>query len=119
MKVDSGEILAMASYPNYDLNDTRNTDALIGMNLLDENGKRVDYVTQENLSTLDTEEMMYLHLDALWKNFCISDTYEPGSVSKPFTVAAVSLGRRAITAKALWKSAEKKSNATTAGETVS
>jgi stage V sporulation protein D (sporulation-specific penicillin-binding protein) len=88
MKVDSGEILAMASYPNYDLNDTRNTDALIGMNLLDENGKRVDYVTQENLSTLDTEEMMYLHLDALWKNFCISDTYEPGSVSKPFTVAA-------------------------------
>jgi len=26
--------------------------------------------------------------NAVWKNFCISDTYEPGSVMKPFTVAA-------------------------------
>ncbi|MGN1180696.1 MAG: penicillin-binding transpeptidase domain-containing protein [Suilimivivens sp.] len=89
MRVNTGEILAMASYPNYDLNDTRNTDALIGMPLLDENGKKTgEYITEENLETIETEEMMYLHLDALWKNFCISDTYEPGSVAKPFTVAA-------------------------------
>ena len=89
MRVDTGEILAMASYPNFDLNDTRNTDALIGMPLLDENGKKTgEYITQENLSTIETEELMYLHLDALWKNFCISETYEPGSVAKPFTVAA-------------------------------
>ncbi len=88
MEVNTGEILAMASYPNYNLNDTRNTEALIGMNLLDEKGKRMDYITEENLSDLDTDEKMYQHLDALWKNFCISDTYEPGSVSKPFTVAA-------------------------------
>lgn len=89
MRVDSGEILAMASYPNFNLNDTRNTDALLGMPLLDENGKKTgEYITEENLSAIDTEELMYLHLDALWKNFCISDTYEPGSVAKPFTVAA-------------------------------
>lgn len=89
MRVDTGEILAMASYPNYDLNDTRNTDALIGMPLLDEKGDKTgEYITEENLETIDTEELMYLHLDALWKNFCISDTYEPGSVAKPFTVAA-------------------------------
>ena len=89
MRVDSGEILAMASYPNYNLNDTRNTDALIGMPLLDEKGNKTgEYITEENLETINTEELMYLHLDALWKNFCISDTYEPGSVAKPFTVAA-------------------------------
>lgn len=89
MRVDSGEILAMASYPNFNLNDTRNTDALLGMPLLDGEGKKTgEYITEENLSTIDTEELMYLHLDALWKNFCISDTYEPGSVAKPFTVAA-------------------------------
>ena len=30
MEVNTGNILAMASYPTYDLNDTRNTDALLG-----------------------------------------------------------------------------------------
>lgn len=89
MDVDSGEILAMASYPNFNLNDARNTDAIIGMRMLDAEGKRTDeYITSENIATLETEELMYLHLDALWKNFCIADTYEPGSVAKPFTVAA-------------------------------
>ncbi|MDE6212168.1 MAG: cell division protein FtsI, partial [Lachnospiraceae bacterium] len=34
------------------------------------------------------DEVMYQHLNALWKNFCIVDSYEPGSVAKPFTVAA-------------------------------
>lgn len=88
MEVNTGNILAMASYPNYDLNDTRNTDNLIGMPELDEKGKRTgEYLTAEKISAMD-DEMMYLHLDALWKNFCITDTYEPGSVSKPFTVAA-------------------------------
>lgn len=89
MKVDSGEILAMANYPNFDLNDTRNTDALMGMPLLDEKGNKTgEYLTEENVDVLDDEEMLYQHLDALWKNYCISSTYEPGSVAKPFTVAA-------------------------------
>ncbi|MBO5056918.1 MAG: cell division protein FtsI [Lachnospiraceae bacterium] len=89
MKVDTGEILAMASYPNYDLNNTRELSALLGMPMLDADGKKTgEYITEENLESIETEELLYLHLDALWKNFCISDTYEPGSVSKPFTVAA-------------------------------
>ena len=88
MEVNTGNILAMASYPNYDLNDTRNTDNLIGMPELDEKNKRTgEYLTAERIRTMD-DETMYRHLDALWKNFCIVDTYEPGSVSKPFTVAA-------------------------------
>lgn len=89
MEVDTGKILAMASYPFYDLNDTRNTQNLIGMPLLDKDGvkQKGEYVTQEALDAMD-DETMYQHLNALWKNFCIVDTYEPGSVAKPFTVAA-------------------------------
>lgn len=26
-------------------------------------------------------------LNEIWQNFCVSSTYEPGSVQKPFTVA--------------------------------
>ena len=90
MDANSGEVLAMASYPTFDLNDVRNMDALIGMRLLDAEGKKTEeYINEENLSTLAQDpNVMYQNLNALWKNFCISDTYEPGSVSKPFTVAA-------------------------------
>lgn len=88
MEVNTGNILAMASYPNYDLNDTRNTESLLGMPLLDADGNKTgEYVTQEAIDAMD-DETMYQHLNALWKNFCIVDSYEPGSVAKPFTVAA-------------------------------
>lgn len=90
MDVNSGEILAMASYPVYDLNDTRNTDALIGMRMLDVDGnKTAEYINAENISVLEQDSgALYQNLNSLWKNFCINDSYEPGSVSKPFTVAA-------------------------------
>lgn len=88
MEVNSGNVLSMANYPTYDLNDTRNTDNLIGMPELDEKSKKTgEYLTQELIDAMD-DDALYRHLDALWKNFCIVDTYEPGSVAKPFTVAA-------------------------------
>ncbi|MBR5798608.1 MAG: cell division protein FtsI [Lachnospiraceae bacterium] len=89
MEVDTGEILAMASYPNFDLNNARDTQNLIGMPILNEKGEKTgEFITEETLPVIEEQGLMYLHLDALWKNFCISDTYEPGSVAKPFTVAA-------------------------------
>lgn len=90
MRVNTGEVIAMASYPVFDLNDTRNTEALIGMPILDEEDKRTgEYINEENLRALEQDgEAMYRQLNALWKNFCINETYEPGSVAKPFTVAA-------------------------------
>lgn len=88
MEVNTGRILAMASYPVYDLNDTRNTDALIGSVLVDEQGNKTkQYITPESIAAMNDTEL-YMNLNYLWKNFCISDTYEPGSTSKPFTTAA-------------------------------
>ncbi len=88
MEVNTGRIIAMADYPGFNLNDPRNTASLIGMPVVDNNGVRTgESVTQEILDGLD-DAAMYQQLNALWKNFCISYTYEPGSVSKPFTVAA-------------------------------
>lgn len=72
MDVDSGEVLAMASYPNYDLNNPRDISA---------------YYSQEQLKQMEEEDTLYETLNSIWKNFCISDTYEPGSTAKPFTVA--------------------------------
>ena len=93
MDIHSGDILAMASYPKYDLNDTKNIQNLIGMRMVDAKGNKVEatdadpgYITADNVSTLKGDQL-YQNYNALWKNFCISDTYEPGSVAKPFTVA--------------------------------
>ena len=90
--IHSGEILAMASYPNFDLNDTRNTDNLIGSRLYTAEGKmdpEGTIITQENVAeVLADEDVLYQNLYNLWKNYCIQETYEPGSTAKPFTVAA-------------------------------
>ena len=88
MEIDTGRVLAMANYPTYDLNDPRNTDNLIGMPLVNDKGSRTgEYVTQEILDDMN-DAAMYQQLNALWKNYCIVEPYEPGSVAKPFTVAA-------------------------------
>ncbi len=95
MWVDTGEILAMASYPSFDLNDVRSTDKLIGSRLIEqftnpngyfENRKTDTIITESVLEGLDSSQV-YLNLNNLWKNFCITNTYEPGSTAKPFTVA--------------------------------
>ena len=96
MEVDTGRVLAMASYPTFDLNDARNTDYLIGSNKVEqvdlEGGyfKIVKTKTIINESVLEqmSDDEIYLNLNNLWKNYCITSTYEPGSTAKPFTVAA-------------------------------
>lgn len=92
MDVNTGDIIAMASYPNFDLNNPFDTDRLLGSKMVDEKGN-VAYdaivLTQDNIATeLEDEQLKNMNLNALWKNYCISETYEPGSTFKPFTVAA-------------------------------
>ena len=73
MNPNNGEILAMASYPNYDLNAPKDLSA---------------YYTEEQIQQMQDDETYYDALNKLWRNFCISDTYEPGSTAKVLTMAA-------------------------------
>ena len=68
MNPQNGEILAMVNYPEFHLNDpfTLNTET---------EGK----VSEEEKQNL---------LNRMWRNPCISDTYEPGSTFKIITAAA-------------------------------
>jgi stage V sporulation protein D (sporulation-specific penicillin-binding protein) len=166
MEVNSGDVIAMADYPTFNLNEPRNTEALIGAREVDSAGNKTDgtteinkivsstgtdestdtkdqnadnsdgsnsdganadktadnsdaekssdtteksdttdgdaasgtdnkgagyiaplYVTKDSIDQMD-DDTLYQNLNSLWKNQCISSSYEPGSVAKPFTVAA-------------------------------
>ncbi len=145
MDPNNGEVLAMASYPVYDLNHPRdlsrviipedeNEDAEGEETAGEESGEETDEgtagteegtegtqesedntegttedesavtdggapetsvsdnavaeLTPEEKQAKEKEAAQMEALAALWKNFCISDTYEPGSTIKPFTIAA-------------------------------
>ena len=154
MNPNTGEILAMASYPTYNLNDPRNTEGLniqvdeayttqgVNIDLSDEisgdseenaveeetteageggegesgtdiniNADQIPAKTisapagvanndseaseeeetkeENHVKTYEEayEEAKMEALNDLWKNFCITNTYEPGSTYKPFTMA--------------------------------
>lgn len=72
MNPNTGEVLAEASYPNFDLNDPRDLSLLY---------------TDEEWEKMSEEDQLNAMSD-LWRNFCVSDAFEPGSTMKPFTVAA-------------------------------
>ena len=71
MNPNTGEILAEASYPNYDLNNPRDL---------------TPYYSEEDIAEM-SDETRLKNLNAVWRNFCVSDTFEPGSTIKPFTIA--------------------------------
>ncbi len=72
MDPNTGEILAEASYPFFDLNNPRDLSILY---------------PEETWNGM-TEEAQLEAMNNLWRNFCVSDTFEPGSTVKPLTVAA-------------------------------
>ena len=68
MNPQNGELMAMVNYPEFDLNDP--------FTLVGDNGEVVSAEEKQNL------------LNKMWRNQCISDTYEPGSTFKIITAAA-------------------------------
>ena len=71
MDPQNGDVLAMASYPNFDLNNPKDLSA---------------YFTEEELAGMSDEDKMN-QLNKLWQNYTISNTFEPGSTFKAFTEA--------------------------------
>ncbi len=72
MNPNTGEILAMAGKYSYDLNNPRDLTT---------------FYTSEELATMSDEQQLEA-LNQIWRNYCISDSFEPGSTAKMFTVAA-------------------------------
>ena len=68
MNPQNGELMAMVNYPEFDLNDP--------FTLVGDTGESVSAEEKQNL------------LNKMWRNQCISDTYEPGATFKIITAAA-------------------------------
>lgn len=85
MNPQNGEIYAMVNVPEYNLNDpytlVRAKDYYVSSAQEEEDGETqgVDNMTQEEKQDA---------LNNMWRNFCINDTYEPGSTFKMITATA-------------------------------
>ena len=71
MDPNTGAVLAMAESNPFDLNNPRDLAGIM---------------TEEEIAEASNEEILAA-LNKVWRNYCVSETFEPGSVQKPFTIA--------------------------------
>lgn len=105
MNPNNGEVLAMANSQKFDLNNPRDLTGRFSQAEIREFGLKEamdTYNRKHKDETSITLEQVTDHYSSdeidsfgkqvawnqIWRNFCVSDTYEPGSPQKIFTVAA-------------------------------
>ena len=91
MDVNTGGIVAMASYPNYDPGDfstiyTEGLQAELDAALAEIQQNRSTYETEEAYNQALANARATIQFKQ-WRNKCYQDTYEPGSTFKPITLA--------------------------------
>lgn len=100
MNPNNGDVLAMAGYPNYNLNDpfviSDEYKSIYFNSELSDNKDENDSQNGENESNNDnsvsvdnlSKEEKSKHLQQMWRNRAVSDGYEPGSTFKLITASA-------------------------------
>ncbi|MCD8091274.1 MAG: PASTA domain-containing protein [Clostridiales bacterium] len=76
MNPTTGEVLAMAAYPSFSLNNPTEITQL----------EDADFKTEWD--TVMTDEEKSAAYNTAWKNYNITSTFEPGSIMKPLVVAS-------------------------------
>lgn len=69
---NNGDILAMSDDKVFDLNDPYNLE---------------EYYSQAKIDSMSQKDQSE-KMNEIWSNYCVSDSFEPGSTFKPFTIAA-------------------------------
>ena len=92
MDVNTGAILGMASYPNYDSNQSgvlydEKLKSKLEKQLTELEEKRATFESEEAYQEAVTKAGQDA-VQSQWRNKCIDSRYEPGSTFKPITLAA-------------------------------
>lgn len=88
MNPNNGEIYAMVNAPEYNLNEPYTLiDPLTVSSVSDPDSDpeaAEDSGTADNTQTISRQDA----LNMMWRNFCVNDTYEPGSIFKTVTATS-------------------------------